>query len=68
MAKCQWNERSPFYAGTFYTDKRDGIEFARREAARLAVKFFEDILPVKVDPPDTIRLVPGIVIIHTEEE
>lgn len=68
VAKCRWKGRKEFYVGTFWTPVRDGIEAARREAEQEAVKFFEDILPVKVNPPDSIFLKPGIIVLQLEEE
>lgn len=68
VAKCQWRGRKEFFAGTFFTEIGDGIEIARAEAEKKAVQFFEEILPVKIPPPDYIRLIPGMIILHIDSE
>lgn len=68
VAKCKWHGRKEFYCGTFTTNVNDGTEAARREAERLAVSCFEEILPIKVSPPDSIILMPGAIVLHLERE
>jgi hypothetical protein len=63
IAICNWEGREPFKIGTFYTEGNDGIEVARAKATELCRKDFEAILPVRLPPPEHIRLVPGHIIV-----
>lgn len=66
VAVCGWNGRTAFRCGTFWTPP-GAIEEARREAEKMAKDWLVSILPVEVPPPDHIRLVPGIIMIWSED-
>lgn len=67
IAECRWEGRKAFWCGTFFTERGDGIEAARRAAEAHAVEWFREILPVDLPAPDHIRLIPGILVLYRDE-